>query len=68
MFREKPSTALVLWRPPVAYLNVVKMPPEEEEYSSGSSVIITDITDRPDLDNNNISTVDLNAIINSPAE
>lgn len=66
-FSEKTSTALVLWRPPMSYLNVVQIP-EEEEYPHRSSVIITDITDRPDLDNNNISTVDLNTLLNPPVK
>lgn len=57
---EKPTTALVLWRPPMSYLNVVKVP-HEEECRTRSSVVITDITDRPDLDNN-VSTIDLNSI------
>ncbi|KAK7588265.1 hypothetical protein V9T40_005510 [Parthenolecanium corni] len=64
---ENTSTALVLWRPPKSYLNVVQIP-EDEEYPHRSSVIITDITDRPDLDNNNISTVDLNTLLNPPTK
>lgn len=56
---EKPTTALVLWRPPMSYLSVVKISPEEK-YPQRSSVIITDITDRPDLDNNNINSANLN--------
>lgn len=65
-YSGKDTGALVLWRPPLACQNV-EIPPEEE-YSLESSVIITDITDRPDLDNNNISTVDLNTIINPPIQ
>ncbi|XP_065201406.1 myb-like protein Z [Planococcus citri] len=64
---EKPTTALVLWRPPMSYLNVVRITPEEK-YPQRSSVIITDITDRPDLDNNNINAVNLNTLSSGTVE
>lgn len=53
----------------MSYLNIIKVP-SDEEYCTRSSVIITDITDTPDLDSStsNSNMTNINGIDTSSVE